>query len=90
MTFNALQNIGSMMSFFVRIVPIRGDMEWYDWAHILWDSPEEDTNDSISILGKIHMFIDCRKNVFDETKHVNGIEIAGGDVYAVISSLTWK
>ena len=68
----------------------RGDMEWYDWAHILWDSPDEDTNDSISILGRIHMFVDCRKHVFHEIKHVNGIDIPGGDVYAVISSLTWK
>ena len=67
----------------------RGGMEWYDWAHVLWNSPDNDEN-SISILGQIYMFVDCRTHSFRHVKHVNGIDIAGGDVYAVISSLTWK
>ena len=36
------------------------------------------------------MFVDCRKHVFREIRHINGIDVTGGDVYAVISSLTWK
>ena len=67
----------------------RGGVEWYDWAHVLWNSPEDDDK-SLSILGRIHVFVDCRRYVFRDIKHVNGIDIAGGDVYAVISSLTWK
>ena len=67
----------------------RGGDEWYDWAHILWDDPDNE-NKSISILGKIQMFVDCRTHIFENTKYVNGINIDGGDVYAVISSLTWK
>ena len=67
----------------------RGGTEWYDWAHVLWDDPDND-NKSIPILGKIHMFVDSRKHTFRQPKYVNGIDIDGGDIYAVISSLTWK
>ena len=67
----------------------RGEMEWYDWANILWDNVDEE-NESVAVLGRIHMFVDCRKKTFPETKHVNGIDIVGGEIYAIISSLTWN
>ena len=36
------------------------------------------------------MFVDCSKHRFGDGKYVNGISISGGDIYAIISSLTWK
>ena len=67
----------------------RGENGWYDWAHILWDNPDGE-NQSVAVLGRIHMFVDCRKKTFSTTKHVNGIDVSGGEIYAIISSLTWN
>ena len=36
------------------------------------------------------MFVDCRTRKYTTAKHVNGIEILGGDIYAIIASLTWN
>ena len=36
------------------------------------------------------MFVDCRTRKYTTAKHVNGIEINGGEIYAIISSLTWN
>ena len=67
----------------------RGEQEWYDWANILWDNDSDDNN-TTTILAKIHMFIDCTNHEFTPPKIVNGLEICGNDIYAIISSLTWK
>ena len=67
----------------------RGDNEWYDWANILWDSTENGI-DTQPILGKIHMFIDCRNHKFHPPITINGLDITGNEIYTVISSLDWK
>ena len=65
----------------------RGDSEWYDWANILWDDNEDNT-ETRPILGKIHMFVDCTKYEYNPLRSINGLHISGGEIYAVISSLT--
>ena len=67
----------------------RGESEWYDWAQVLWNDPD-DENNTITVLGQIKMFVDCRNHKFGQIKNVNGIDIAGEEIYAVISSLTWR
>ena len=67
----------------------RGDSEWYDWANILWDN-EEGESETRPILGKILMFVDCTRYEFNPPKSINGLNITGREIYVVISSLTWK
>ena len=67
----------------------RGDHEWYDWVNILWDSTDNE-NGTQPILGKIHMFVDCRKHRILPPISINGLDITGEEIYTVISSLNWK
>lgn len=67
----------------------RGEQEWCDWAQILWDNPEDHCT-SRAVIGKIHMFVDCSRYTFQTPQYVNGLDVTGGEIYAIISSLSWR
>ena len=62
----------------------RGNEEWFDWVSVIWKTEEERM---IEVFAKIHMFVDCRHKTYDPPLEINGIEIRGKQLYAVISSL---
>jgi hypothetical protein len=62
----------------------RGGLAWFDWVSVIWQT---ENHRQIEVFAKIHMFVDCSNKIYDPPKKIREIEVAGGQLYAVISSL---
>ena len=62
----------------------RGGEAWFDWVSVIWQTEDDRT---IEVFAKLHMFVDCGNKFYNPPKTIRGIEIRGGELYAVISSL---